>query len=203
MDCKEYGPWISRYVDEDLEGKELEIFLEHLSGCAACQREMAALERLRGMLKTADTLDGIPHIKGDWGLEDLLRQETALEAADGTEPFLPTVDPQATTKDRERTGEGGWSKRFLVPLPLPVQNVVRFAIPLLVIVVVATWFYTRKTRNWIDVRNIQPLPTATVAFPQEEGRDVDLFVIGHTTHQPWADYGDELPMIELASTPSR
>ena len=202
MDCTEYGPWVSRYVDEDLEGKELEFFLEHLSGCAACQKEMAALERLRGMLKTADTLEGIPHIKGDWGLEALLRQETAFEATDGTETFLPTVDQPATVKGRERTGEAGLIKRFLFPFPLPVQKVARFALPLLAITVVAVWFYTTKT-NWIDVRELQPLPVAAEAFPQEEDRDVDLLVMGHMTHQQWIDYGDELPMIELASTPSR
>jgi hypothetical protein len=74
---------------------------------------------------------------------------------------------------------------------------------LLVVTVVAAWFYSRKTGNWIDVNELQPLPVATVVFPQEEGLDMDFFVMEHTTHQPWADYGDELPMIELASTSSR
>ena len=47
----------------------------------------------------------------------------------------------------------------------------RFALPLLVVAVVATWFYTRKTGNWIDVHQLQPLPVATVALPEEEGHD--------------------------------
>ena len=69
MNCTEYSPLVSRYVDEDLEGKELETFLEHLSGCAECQREVGSLEQLRGWLKTADAFQGIPGIKGDWGLD--------------------------------------------------------------------------------------------------------------------------------------
>ena len=27
MNCREYAPWVSRYLDEDLEGKDLTAFL--------------------------------------------------------------------------------------------------------------------------------------------------------------------------------
>jgi hypothetical protein len=191
MNCTEYSPLVSRYVDEDLEGKELETFLEHLSGCAECQREVGSLEQLRGWLKTADAFQGIPGIKGDWGLEDLLGREALSEAVDGAE-------------QRKKSPRGeGWIKRIFFPSPLPAQNLMRYALPVLVVAVVAAWFYTRKTGNWIDVHQLQPLPVATVALPEEEGDEMDFFVMQHSTHQPWVDHGDELPIIELASGSSR
>ena len=60
-----------------------------------------------------------------------------------------------------------------------------------------------KTGNWIDVHQLEPLPVATVALPEAEGHEMDFFVMQHSTHQPWADHGDELPIIEFASGSSR
>lgn len=192
MNCTEYGPWVSRYADEDLEGKELETFLDHLSECAACQKEVGDLEQLRGWLKAADAFQGVPDIKGDWGLADLLEREE------------PSKSVHRASEQRKRSpGSAGWIKRFLFPSPLPAQNLMRYALPLLVVAVVATWFYTRKTGNWIDVHQLQPLSVATVAFPEEEGHEMDFFVMQHSTHQPWSNHGDELPMIEFASGSSR
>jgi len=192
MNCTEYGLWVSRYADEDLEGKELETFLDHLSGCAECQREVGGLERLSGWLKAADAFQGVPDIKGDWGLADLLEREEPSESVH-----------RASEQRKERPWSAGWIKRFLFPSPLPAQNLMRYALPLLVVAVVATWFYTRKTGNWIDVHQLQPLSVATVAFPEEEGHEMDFFVMQHSTHQPWGNHGDELPMIEMASGSSR
>ncbi len=203
MKCTEYGPWVSRYVDDDLEGKELKDFLDHLSGCVECQREALALERLRSFLKTADAFQGMPPVKGDWGLADLLQKEAPSEAMEGAEPFLPAADRQALERGGAGLRRRAWIRRILFPFPLPSQNLLRFALPLFVVTVVATWLYTRKTSNWIDVHDLQPLPVASVAFPQEESREMGFFVLQHTTHQPWADNGDELPMIELASGSSR
>jgi hypothetical protein len=203
MKCAEYGPWVSRYADDDLEGKELKDFLEHLSGCVECQREARALERLRSFLKTADAFQGMPPIKGDWGLADLLQTEAPSAATEGAEPFLLAAGREALEPGWAGPRRRGWIRRTLLPFPLPSQNMLRFALPLLVVTVVATWFYTRKTSNWIDVHELQPLPVASLAFPQEESREMDFFVLEHTAHQPWADHGDELPMIELASGSSR
>jgi len=190
-------------VDEDLEGKELETFLDPLSECAECQREVGGLERLRGWLRAADSFQGVPDIKGDWGLADLLRREESSEAMDGAEPFLPTTDRGASEERKKSSRSAGWIKRFLFPSPFPAQNLMRYALPLLVVGVVATWFYTRKTGNWIDVHQLQPLPVATAALPEEEGHEMDFFVMQHSTHQPWGNHGDELPMIEFASGSSR
>ena len=59
MKCKEYAPLVSRYLDEDLEGRDLETFLEHLAGCEECQKEMEGVDRLRGWLQAADAYQGI------------------------------------------------------------------------------------------------------------------------------------------------
>jgi hypothetical protein len=192
MNCTEYGPWVSRYVDEDLEGKELETFLDHLSECAACQKEVGGLEQLTGWLKAVDAFQGVPDIKGDWGLADLLEREEPSESVH-----------RASEQGKKSPWSAGWIKRFLFPSPLPAQNLMRYALPLLVVAVVAAWFYKRKTGDWIDVRQLQPLSVATVALPEEEGHEMDFFVMQHSTHQPWAEHGDELPMIEFASGSSR
>ena len=203
MNCTEYGPWVSRYVDEDLGGKDLEAFLEHLSGCAECRSEVGAIERLRGWFQAADSLQGIPEMRGEWGLADLLRQEESPDALDCGEPISAKIGHEASEHGRAGFPGVGWIKRYLFPFPLPTQRLVRFALPLVVVALVATWFYARKTSDWIDVHELQPLPVATVAFPQEEGHGLDFFVMEHTDHQPWTDYGEELPMIEMASGPSR
>jgi hypothetical protein len=77
------------------------------------------------------------------------------------------------------------------------------ALPLLLVAVVATWLYTRQTGKWIDVSELQALPTSTVSFPEEEGDEIGYYVVQHATHQPWDQYGDEVPMLELATMPSR
>ena len=204
MNCTEYGPLVSRYVDEDLEGKDLQAFLEHLSECMECRKEVGALERLRGWFQAADSLQGIPEVSREWGLEDLLRKGESSEAMDCAEPRSAAIGHEASEDKRARSWGAVWIKRYLFPFPLPTRRVVRFALPLLVVSVVAAWLYSRKAGNWIDVRELQPSQVTTVLFPQEEAHhDVDMFVMQHTTHQPWADHGDEFPMIELASGSSR
>ncbi|MGW8321442.1 MAG: anti-sigma factor family protein, partial [Thermodesulfobacteriota bacterium] len=100
MNCKEYAPWVSRYLDEDLEGKELVAFLDHLSGCSECQKEMEAVERLSGWLRAADAHQGIPEIRGEWGLEDLLRRETSSEEIDLAEAPASTAGRVGPEKGR-------------------------------------------------------------------------------------------------------
>ena len=73
----------------------------------------------------------------------------------------------------------------------------------LLVAVVATWLYTRQTGKWIDVSELQILPATTVSFPYEEGNEIEYYVVQHATHQPWEQYGDEVPMLQLASMPSR
>ena len=68
---------------------------------------------------------------------------------------------------------------------------------------VAAWLYARQTAKWIDVSELQALPTGTASFTEEEGDEIDYFVVQHATHQPWEQYGDEVPMLQLASMPSR
>lgn len=203
MNCKEYAPWVSRYLDEDLVGKDLMTFLDHLSGCSECQKEMEAVERLSGWLRAADAHQGIPEIRGEWGLEDLLRRETPSEEIDFAEAPASTVGRMAPELGRPWSGSKEWVKRNLFPFPLVPRQVMGFSVSLLLVAVVATWLYTRQTGKWIDVSELQILPTETVSFSEEEGDQIDYFVVQHATHQPWEQYGDEVPMLQLASMPSR
>ena len=203
MNCKEYAPWVSRYLDEDLEGKDLVAFLDHLTGCTECQKETEAVERLRGWLQAADAHQGIPEIRGEWGLEDLLRKEASSEAIDSRETLSSRAGRVAPAQGRAWSGTKEWINRNLFPFPLVPRQVMSFALPLLLVAAVATWLYTRQTGKWIDVSELQPLPTATVSFSEEEGDEIDYFVVQHATHKPWEQYGDEVPMLQLASMPSR
>lgn len=203
MNCKEYAPLVSRYLDEDLEGKEFVTFLDHLSGCTECQKEMDAVERLRGWLKAADAHQGIPEIRGEWGLEDLLRRERSSEEIDSAETLSSTAGRVALVQAGARSRSKEWIKSNLFPFPPVPRQVMSFAVPLLLVAVVAAWLYTRQTGKWIDVSELQILPTATVLFSEEEGDEIDYFVVQHATHQPWEQYGDEVPMLQLASMPSR
>ncbi len=199
MKCMEYASRISRYLDDDLEGKELRVFLAHLGDCAECRRELAEMDRLRGWLQAADAHRGIPEIRGDWGLEDLLRMEGSRNAVDSVGPFSERVGQEAPAESRG----WAWIKRYLVPFPLAPAPVMRFALPLLLVGVVATWLYTRNDSNWIDVHELKTVPATTASFPQAEDDEIDYYVVQHATHQPWEQYGDEVPMLQLASMPSR
>ena len=203
MNCAEYAPLISRYLDEDLEGKDLEAFLAHLGQCAECRKDLEQMDRLRGWLQAADAHLGIPEIRGEWGLEDLLRLEASLEANDCAEPLSQRAGEGASAQDRTRARSKAWIKRYLFPFPLVPAHMLRFALPLLVAGVAATWLYTRMTSNWIDVHELQTVPATTATFPQAEDDQIDYYVVQHATHQPWEQYGDEVPMLQLASMPSR
>jgi|GEM_PF-1481140 len=203
MTCKEYAPWVSQYLDEDLEGKDLVAFLDHLAGCVECQKEMEAVERMRGWLQAADAHQGIPEIRGEWGIEDLLRRETASEEIDYAGAPSSTAGRLAPALGRKGRGPGAWIKSNLFPFPLVPRQVMSYAVPLILVIVVATWLYTRQTGKWIDVSELQTLPTATVSFPEEGGDAIEYYVVQHATHQPWEQYGDEVPMLQLASMPSR
>jgi hypothetical protein len=203
MNCKEYAPWVSRYLDEDLDGKDLMAFLDHLAGCTECQKETEAVERLRGWLQAADAYQGIPEIRGEWGLEDLLRREASSEAIDSPEALASTAGRMAPAQERAWSRSKDWIKNNLFPFPLVPRQVMTVALPLLLVAVVATWLYTRQTGKWIDVSELQALPTSTVSFPEEEGDEIGYYVVQHATHQPWDQYGDEVPMLELATMPSR
>ena len=203
MNCKDYAPWVSRYLDEDLEGKDLESFLDHLSGCTVCQSEMVAVERLRGWMQAADAYQGVPEVRGEWGLEDLLRLEECSEGVDSPETLASPVGRAAPVQEGKWYRGKGWIKDNLFPFPLIPRQVMGVAVPLLLVAAVAAWLYTRQSGKWIDVSELQPLSTATVSFPEEEGDEIEYFVVQHATHQPWEQYGDEVPMLQLASMPSR
>jgi hypothetical protein len=94
-----------------------------------------------------------------------------------------------------------WIKSNL--FPFPPRQVVSFTLPLLLVAVVAAWLYTRQTSKWIDVSELQKLPTGTASFTEEEDDEIEYYVVQHASHQPWEQYGDEVPILQLASVPPR
>jgi hypothetical protein len=203
MNCREYAPLVSRYLDEDLEGKELLTFFDHLSGCKECRKEMEAVERLRGWLQAADAYQGIPEVRGGWGLEDLLRREASLEGSEPLETLGSTAGRVAPAQGRAWPRSKEWIKSNLFPFPIVPRQVMGFALPLLLVAVVAAWLYARQTAKWIDVSELQALPTGTASFTEEEGDEIEYYVVQHASHQPWEQYGDEVPILQLASVPPR
>jgi hypothetical protein len=202
MNCKEYAPLVSRYLDEDMEGRELESFLDHLSVCAACQKELDGVERLRGWLQAADAQQGVPGMRGEWGLEALLENEPTPGAVEAPDALSPIAYPTRPEGEGARPRIMAWIRGLFTAPPIP-RHAMRFALPLLVVGVAATWFYLDHTSDWIDVHDLQSSPTAAVSFPPEESDQIEYYVVQHATHQPWEQYGDEVPMLQLASTPSR
>ncbi len=207
MKCEEYAPLVSRYLDEDLEGRELETLLDHLSSCEECNEEMAGIDRLRGWLQAADAHQGIPEIRGAWGLDDLLKLEGATASIDPSETPSSIGVREAAKEQGEGSRGMSWIRRTLFPFPLVPRQAMQFALPLLLVALAATWYYTQyfteQMSDWVDVTELESSPTETVSFPQEEGDEIDYYVVQHATHQPWEQYGDEVPMLQLASMPAR
>ena len=40
MDCKEIQKMIPRFIQEDLENREIQAFVEHISQCEECREEL-------------------------------------------------------------------------------------------------------------------------------------------------------------------
>jgi mycothiol system anti-sigma-R factor len=55
MQCEEVRPRLEAYIDGELAEAERVLLREHLSGCAACSPEAAALERLRDSIRVSAT----------------------------------------------------------------------------------------------------------------------------------------------------
>ncbi len=210
MKCKDYAPLVSRYLDEDLEDKDLETLLDHLSFCEWCNKEMEGVNRLRVWLQTADAQLGIPEMHGEWGLEDLLRMEASDEGVVAAESLPAAGEREASAGEGAGSGTLGWIRRNLFPSPFLPRYVMRFALPVLLIALGSAFYYTQhyaqQKRDWVDVTDLEKSPASTATFPQAESDEMDeieYYVLQHATHQPWEQSGDEVPMMQLASTPSR
>jgi len=201
MSCSQYGPFVSLYLDDELEKDELEKFIDHLSGCVACQKEIESLERLRSWLRAADAFHECPAPNIDKAVTELFQKELAEKDA----PEIKALINQEATPPHKRRKRSGPHRLSWLNFPSPTfafQRAWRLALPLLLAVVAGIWFYD-KPGDWIDVHELSSSQVLTSALPQKETQEEDLYVIQHTMHQPWVSYGDELPMIQLASGSSR
>jgi hypothetical protein len=65
ISCDEYAIKILRYLDEDLEGQELEDFLSHLDSCAWCREQLEAEKELSAILHRSRPLYSAPLVLRD------------------------------------------------------------------------------------------------------------------------------------------
>lgn len=209
MGCDEYGLLMSRYVDDDLGGEELDRLLGHLAACAGCREELRQLERLCSWFKAADALDSAPEAMEGFRLDVLLEREQ---------------------RDREVTSRVGWGqaaghgkrdetgrsrgRRKEGVRPAALSDAIRmflfgsrwrYAFPLIGMAVLAVWLFGEPSVDRVDVRQLTPLRSLAVqdlTRTGAKGDNMDLYVIQHASNQPWTHYGDEFPVILQASTSS-
>jgi len=205
MECERYSPLISRFLDDDLEQAEVDGFLEHLFACARCRQELETFEAVSQGFRKADLMDAPPEPSRPFSLEDLgayAHEEAGAvpltkAASEGMAGPVPTGS--RTRRSRGVSWRGSLS-RLLFP-----QNLLRYAAPMIVVLVVGIWIYPEGDPDRIDVRTIPPSQALSehLAGPDAETEDMQLYVMDHATLQPWAHYGSHLPMIRrvAGSTP--
>jgi len=207
MGCARYGPLLSRYLDDDLQGVELEGLLAHLAVCPGCRKEHKDLEKLQTWLKVADAFETVPDVLEQGGLSDFIKKWEARieetpgrEGESGTRRFFPE---SVRTRDR-RPGMSSWLGAFFSPLFS--RNSWRFAFPMMALVILGLWLYPGDLgNNRIDVQDLSPTQLLTTKLPQKElhNDNMDLYIIEHTTQQPWEDFGYHLPMVQQVSGAAR
>lgn len=92
-DCESFAVDLSAYFDDELDAKETALVEEHLSGCAACQGNLAKMRRLRDALHRSSGPAG----PASRLVEDLMR---ALKGEDGpgggNRPGSPAGGPRTS-----------------------------------------------------------------------------------------------------------
>jgi len=208
MGCEQYSPLVSRFLDDDLDKEELDGFLEHLFACASCRQELKAFEALHEGFRKADLLDAPPEPCRPFTLEDLGPYAHAGAGAvplarpalgvDAHPAPAPTPAPGRGGR-RPPPRESGWAgslSRFIFP-----QNFLRYAVPMIAVLIVGLWIYPEDTPDRVDVRS---LPSSSHAAFQPSRKDagkenMNVYVMQHAASQPWVHYGNHVPMIQLAS----
>jgi len=200
MECSTYAPLLSRYADDDLETGEAEGVLQHLSICPNCQKEVEALEQLRGWLHAAHSFEELPEIRpeeficsvlGEWDLADGGQAATGQPSA-----------PSESNRLKRPAGDSRWSMRRPLDALMdifPSPRVWRFALLLLLAAAAAFLWMDRDQRKTVDVRSLPASASLITALFQKETDETGFYVLEHSSQQPWVRYEDELPVIQLVS----
>ncbi|MEW6444352.1 MAG: hypothetical protein AB1640_25690 [bacterium] len=222
MKCLKYAPLLSRYMDDDLAASETDDVVVHVSSCLHCREELEALYRLRAWLHAADA--------GNEVLQFVRFRDLRFDF-DRAEPFGST-NPEAGTEESEDSrhprGPSKWNLQedktrkppgkigLLRKRPawkwMPFQApaaVWRLALPLLVLAAIVVlwrqddWMKIARDRK-VDVGELQVIADSRLPAPakDQDAGELELYLYEHASQQPWARYGDELPMIQLASDPN-
>ncbi len=201
MGCEQYSPLVSRFLDDDLEKGELEVFLEHLFACERCREELKAFEGLRQGFQKAELLDAPPEPSRPFSLEDLgPHAHTEAGAVPLAKPALEAdAVPAPARREKRRSKEFSWMgslSQFIFP-----QNFLRYAVPMIAVLIVGIWIYPEDSPDRVDVRNISTSRALSAHLSgQDAGKEnMDLYVMQHAANQPWAQYGSHVSMIRKAS----
>lgn len=124
-DCREL---LGGYVLDALEPAEADAVREHLSSCADCMREHAALATLPSLLDAAGSADRAPAAQPPPALEDVVVSGFARERGAGAAP--------AAEAPRRRPARAAARRWFGRPLPVAIAAA---AAAVLITLAVSTW----------------------------------------------------------------
>jgi hypothetical protein len=198
MACSRYGPLISRFLDEDLEKGELEGFLEHLFACELCQRDLKAFEKLQQGFQAVEQMDAVPEPAKLFSLSDL---GAVVRSGAGAVPLAAPALAGERGKAKASRGSGkpresawlGTLSQYIFP-----QNFLRYAVPMIAFLLVGVWMYPDRSEDQVDVRELPASRSlsAHLAKQETDRGNVDLYLMQHAANQPWAQYGNDVPLVQ-------
>jgi mycothiol system anti-sigma-R factor len=113
--CDEYATKMLRYLDNDLEGQELEDFLSHLKSCASCQEHLVAEKELSATLHRSRPLYSAPAA---------LRDRVAAAMSQGTSRGFQFSRHWHSSRLHGQDVSGAWQRfanwRVLTPVAIAV-----------------------------------------------------------------------------------
>jgi Putative zinc-finger len=195
MECSEYTPMLSRFLDEDLTSAEVERLLQHISSCATCQRELDSLRKLRGCFHVLREVEVVPW-PGYGFLERAmarLEQEEQVLEEDATRIYSRFPSRRDLRSRRERIMAWLHPEKLFPVWVTPF----RYVAPVLIILLLGLWLISDKNKETVDVASIKPSRDLSPPLGQSH-LSFDSYVFHHTTLQPMETLGDELPLIYQA-----
>jgi len=152
-----------------------------------------------------DAADPFPEPKQEFSLRQLLSLEEGEETGNARVPAAPVSRGNQARVPAGRGDIGDWTWKERISRSFSsgtAGGFWRYALPLVVVGLLAFWFYPGRPNREIDVRQLASGRTLTEnAASQGDLPDplIELYLIQHVAQQPWAPYGEEIPMIRQAS----
>jgi anti-sigma factor RsiW len=114
--CDEYAVKILRYLDNDLQGLELEDFLSHLDSCAGCRAHVEAEKELSASLHRSRPLYPAPAALRDWLTAAVIENPASRGAQDSIDQHASRILPERLSGALQRLA----SWRVLAPVAVAI-----------------------------------------------------------------------------------